>query len=216
MAIKRHPLPSGSNGRASRGPQPEVDLPVRVCNSPAHDGYHHVLFTRGGGVDRHTLGVARGGVAGVVTTVRGAGRPVPGVGAWAWAFSGAALTLAAGQKSPCCGAHSKYRTPCTAPSFFPSASSSSMPTHSPAANCVAPTKRTVPRLFSLVTTLCPTATRPPASRAAADTTPTGSERANRPGCHGDLPLHIPEAGDRSASEAVTVRRTDRLQHAMPW
>src|SRR6202012_1742322 len=50
----------------------------------------------------------------------------------------------AGRKNipyPC--SHWKYRSPLTEPSFFPVASSSSTPTHSPVWKDVVPTKRTI-------------------------------------------------------------------------
>ena len=60
---------------------------------------------------------------------------------------------------PCSGAQAKYRSPFTLPSFLPLASSSSMPTHRPAAKAVSPTKRTVPLSPSLsVRTRAPGAT----------------------------------------------------------
>lgn len=50
---------------------------------------------------------------------------------------------------------SKYLSPCTLPSFLPLSSSSSTPTHSPAAKCGCPTNRTVPKRPSTSSTVWP-------------------------------------------------------------
>ena len=74
--------------------------------------------------------------------------PFPAAGALGAAFGFGASTTesATGRKNmPWLGAQSKYRCPCTAPSFLPSASESSTPTQSPEAKCVDPTYWTVPR-----------------------------------------------------------------------
>jgi hypothetical protein len=69
------------------------------------------------------------------------------VGAGFAAGLGAAATsvTAVGRTNmPFPGAQSKYRSPWTAPSFLPSPSISSTPTHSPVAKLVVPAKRTMP------------------------------------------------------------------------
>jgi hypothetical protein len=58
-------------------------------------------------------------------------------------------------KRPCCGGQSKYLSPRTEPSFFPSGSSSSSPSHSPSLKETAPAKRTNPSLPSEMRTLWP-------------------------------------------------------------
>lgn len=54
------------------------------------------------------------------------------------------------------GGQSKYRCPCTAPSFFPEASSSSIPIQSPRAKWVLPTNCTVAVTPFESSTVCPT------------------------------------------------------------
>ncbi len=56
---------------------------------------------------------------------------------------------------PCPGGQSKYRCPCTAPSFFPEASSSSIPIQSPGAKWVLPTNCTVALTPFESSTVCP-------------------------------------------------------------
>ncbi len=58
-------------------------------------------------------------------------------------LDGSTATVAGRTNMPCAGAHSKYRSPCTIPSFFPVGASSSTPTHDPRAKCVSPTYRTM-------------------------------------------------------------------------
>jgi hypothetical protein len=58
---------------------------------------------------------------------------------------------------PLLGEQSKYRSPCTDPSFLPKPSSSSTPIQSPTAKWVCPTKRTVALRPSLSRMDCPTA-----------------------------------------------------------
>jgi hypothetical protein len=57
---------------------------------------------------------------------------------------------------PCSGGQSKYLSPLTEPSFFPSPSSSSKPIHSPSLNETPPMKRMIPTLPSAIWTFCPT------------------------------------------------------------
>lgn len=56
---------------------------------------------------------------------------------------------------PCPDGQSKYRCPCTAPSFFPEASSSSIPIQSPGAKWVLPTYCTVALTPFESSTVCP-------------------------------------------------------------
>ena len=56
---------------------------------------------------------------------------------------------------PCPGGQSKYRCPCTAPSFFPEASSSSIPIQSPGAKWVLPMNCTVALTPFESSTVCP-------------------------------------------------------------
>lgn len=54
------------------------------------------------------------------------------------------------------GGQSKYRSPCTDPSFLPESSSNSTPIHSLAAKCVCPMKRIIAVRPSLRLIVCPT------------------------------------------------------------
>lgn len=64
-------------------------------------------------------------------------------------------TLACLTNKPCPGGHSKYLSPRTAPSFFPSGVESSIPSHIPSATCIGPTYLTRPCLPSEVSTVWP-------------------------------------------------------------
>ena len=57
---------------------------------------------------------------------------------------------------PCAGGQLKYRCPCTDPSFFPDASSNSMPIQPPGANWVLPMNFTVALTPFESSTVCPT------------------------------------------------------------
>lgn len=96
-------------------------------------------------------------VALLATAPGAATRPAGGlVGALGFGSSMMRATPIGRKNIPWPGFDSKYRVPCTEPSFFPDGSSNSTPTQRPSAKAVSPTKRIIPMRPSLSSMIWPT------------------------------------------------------------